>query len=253
MVGLFNAYNAKYFGGRLGTVVVGWSKRMTLCAGLCKYEGRGGLCEIRMSEPLLKYRSRGDMVSTLLHEMIHAYLFVTESNTDRDGHGPRFLAEAEHLNRAEGCNITVFHSFNDEVNLYRTHWWQCQGPCRRIVKRAMNRAPAPHDVWWPMHVRSCGGYFLKTREPQPANKRSAKRPPAGPPAQPQPKTPRSKAFPGVGRQAGSSRDASSPQKSSSGSSIWSNKTESSSSRLSKDSSEKPNYAIFNGGRNDVSQ
>uniref|UniRef100_A0A914RFF8 SprT-like domain-containing protein n=1 Tax=Parascaris equorum TaxID=6256 RepID=A0A914RFF8_PAREQ len=44
---------------------------------MCCYEGRGGLCSIRLSKPLLTFRSRKDLVETLLHEMIHAYLFVT--------------------------------------------------------------------------------------------------------------------------------------------------------------------------------
>lgn len=32
------------------------------CAGVCSYEGRGGLCSIRLSEPLLKLRPRKDLV-----------------------------------------------------------------------------------------------------------------------------------------------------------------------------------------------
>ena len=36
------------------------------CAGLCCYEGAGGLCTIKLSEPLLKFRPRSDLVNTLL-------------------------------------------------------------------------------------------------------------------------------------------------------------------------------------------
>lgn len=36
------------------------------CAGLCVYEGRGGLCSVRLSLPLLKLRPRKDLVETLL-------------------------------------------------------------------------------------------------------------------------------------------------------------------------------------------
>ena len=68
------------------------------CAGVCSYEGRGGLCSIRLSQPILKLRPRKNLVETLLvslivyqlkvmilyfipqHEMIHAYLFVTDNN-----------------------------------------------------------------------------------------------------------------------------------------------------------------------------
>lgn len=64
--GLFEQYNRQFFQGELGTVTVEWSKRMTLCAGLCYYQGRAGGCRIKLSEPLLAYRSRGDLVDTLL-------------------------------------------------------------------------------------------------------------------------------------------------------------------------------------------
>jgi hypothetical protein len=82
-----------------------------------------------------------------------------------------------------GHNITVFHNFHDEVNLYRQHWWQCD-KCKNIVKRAMNRAPSPNDPWyaeisllykekyidlvirWPSHERKCGGKYVKIKEPE---------------------------------------------------------------------------------------
>jgi hypothetical protein len=57
--------------------------------------------------------------------MIHAFLFVTENNTDRDGHGDKFQAIMHAINESEGANITVFHSFHDEVDVHRTHWWKC--------------------------------------------------------------------------------------------------------------------------------
>jgi hypothetical protein len=35
---------------------------LSRCAGICIYEGRGGMCSIRLSEPLLKLRPRKDLV-----------------------------------------------------------------------------------------------------------------------------------------------------------------------------------------------
>jgi hypothetical protein len=35
-----------------------------------------------------------DMKNTLLHEMIHAYLFLSKGNKDREDHGPNFLSKA---------------------------------------------------------------------------------------------------------------------------------------------------------------
>lgn len=169
---LFLTFDKQFFWGRLYQVEVKWSPRMTLCAGVCSYEGRGGLCSIRLSLPLLKLRPRKDMIETLLHEMIHAYLFVTANNRDRDGHGPEFHKHMYRINGVAGTKISVYHSFHDEVDQYRQHIWQCDGPCRHrrpyfgLVKRSMNRAPGPRDPWWGRHQQSCGGSYTKIQEPE---------------------------------------------------------------------------------------
>ncbi|XP_043075291.1 DNA-dependent metalloprotease SPRTN [Puntigrus tetrazona] len=169
---MFLQFNDKFFWGKLSGVEVKWSPRMTLCAGVCSYEGRGGLCSIRLSEPLLKLRPRKDLVQTLLHEMIHALLFVTQNNRDRDGHGPEFCKHMNRINQASGTNITIYHSFHDEVDVYRQHWWRCNGPCQNrrpffgYVKRAMNRPPSARDPWWAEHQRTCGGTYTKIKEPE---------------------------------------------------------------------------------------
>lgn len=48
---------------------------------------------------------------TLLHEMIHALLFVTQNNKDRDGHGPEFCKHMNRINKDSGTNITVGITF----------------------------------------------------------------------------------------------------------------------------------------------
>ena len=73
---LFIEYNKKYFWNTLGSCIVEWSKRMTICAGIFYLRGGG---TIRLSEQLLQYRPRKDLVETLLHEMIHAYLYLTRN------------------------------------------------------------------------------------------------------------------------------------------------------------------------------
>lgn len=169
---MFLQFNAKFFWGKLAACEVRWSPRMTVCAGLCSYSPRQGFCSIRLSVPLLKLRPRKDFVETLLHEMIHAYLFVTDGNDDHDGHGPAFHSHMHRINKATGTNISVYHSFHDEVALYKQHWWKCNGPCvsRKpfygLVKRSMNRAPGPNDLWWKDHQSSCGGSFVKIKEPE---------------------------------------------------------------------------------------
>lgn len=163
---LFLNYNTLFFQSKLSHIEVKWSKRMTICAGLCYYFP-GGYCSVRLSEPLLKFRPRSDFINTLLHELIHAYLFVTSDVRDRDGHGPQFLELADRINRMSGSKITVFHTFHDEVDHYRTHIWQCNGPCKDqapyfgTVKRSMNRPPQPADKWFAMHQSNCSGTFIK--------------------------------------------------------------------------------------------
>jgi hypothetical protein len=109
--------------------------------------------------------------------MIHAYLFVTENNTDHDGHGPNFVSHMNRINKVYGSTITVFHNFHSEVRHYRTHVWQCDGPCRNIppfygiCRRSMNRKPQPADPWFAQHQRTCGGVYTKISEPEKVDKK----------------------------------------------------------------------------------
>lgn len=121
---MFQEFDKKYFWNTLGSCIVEWSKRMTICAGIF-YLREGGI--IRLSEPLLKFRPRKDLVETLLHEMIHAYLYLTRNYKDRGEHGDEFKGHMNRINRLASTSITVYHSFHDEVNHARQHVWRCTG------------------------------------------------------------------------------------------------------------------------------
>ncbi|KAH8398040.1 hypothetical protein KR222_011363, partial [Zaprionus bogoriensis] len=179
---MFVRFDEKFFQRRLGAVTVEWSKRMYSCAGICYQRGNRYIKEviIRLSEPLLKLRPRKDLVETLLHEMIHAYCFVLNIREGNGGHGPNFKRIMETINKVAGTNITVYHTFHDEVNMYKTHIWRCNGVCQfhnpfqGWVKRTSNRAPGPSDQWWEKHQRDCGGTFEKVSEPAKPAKPAAK-------------------------------------------------------------------------------
>ncbi|XP_078039862.1 DNA-dependent metalloprotease SPRTN [Augochlora pura] len=177
---LFVQLNERFFWNVLLPVEVKWSNRMTSCAGVCSFHPRNRQCVISLSAPLLKLRPRKDLVETLLHEMIHGYLFLTNNNRDRDGHGPEFCKHMNRINNIAGTKITIYHSFNDEVKHYQQHWWRCNGPCQKrapyfgTVRRAMNRPPGPSDFWWKEHQQNCSGQFIKVKEPENFKAKGAK-------------------------------------------------------------------------------
>lgn len=108
--------------------------------------------------------------------MIHAYLFVQNIREPNGGHGPNFKKMMTDINKVAGTNITVYHTFHDEVAVYQTHIWRCNGICQHRkpfygwVKRTRNLAPGPRDFWWAKHHETCGGTFQKVSEPEPKSK-----------------------------------------------------------------------------------
>ncbi|KAI2487907.1 SprT multi-domain protein [Pyrenophora tritici-repentis] len=183
---LFALYDVLYFRNLLlSRVQVIWSPRLTLCAGICELSrdpesGSFTRIRLKLSTPLLQYRPRDDTINTLLHEAIHAYFFIatswSHSRGDGTGHGPGFQLLADALNNHGNYAVTIYHTFHDEVESYRTHVWQCNGPCQTqppyfgLVKRSMNRAPGRSDTWWERHQAECGGAYTKIQEPAPTKK-----------------------------------------------------------------------------------
>ncbi|KAL4473968.1 hypothetical protein ABPG72_000330 [Tetrahymena utriculariae] len=146
---------------------------MTSCAGTCKHSSNNS-CTITLSESLLQYRNSNELKQTLLHEMIHAFLFLTNPKAclTEGGHGEEFKSLMSFINSVSGLNITVYHSFIDEVESFRVHVWKCNGPCQNqspyfgICKRQMNRPPQKSDFWFESHQKNCGGQFMKIDGPE---------------------------------------------------------------------------------------
>lgn len=191
---LFAAYTTLYFRSLLhGTTTLAWSNRMKSCAGTCSLLVDKATSRpkdprevaVRLSEALLKFRPRSDTINTLLHEMIHAYLFLAGGKhirgDDPTGHGAGFQMLAASINQHGGYDITTTHTFHDEVVNYQTHVWQCSGSCKDLpphfgaVRRAMNRPPGPSDSWYLRHQEQCsGGTWIKVSEPPPKEKKGKK-------------------------------------------------------------------------------
>ena len=109
--------------------------------------------------------------------MIHAFLFVTKSRHERndgeDGHGPDFIEKMNEINKVTGFKLSVYHTFNEEVDVAREHIWLCTGkvcptqkPYYGVVKRARNYPPNPSDWWFAKHKMVCGGTHVKVLEPE---------------------------------------------------------------------------------------
>ncbi|XP_041433444.1 DNA-dependent metalloprotease SPRTN-like [Xenopus laevis] len=166
---LFHEFNQRFFSGMLPEMEVKWSTKMTRAAGMTHHllgdNDNCVQCKIHLSQPILELRPRRDTVESLLHEMIHAYLCVTKSKDPGDDHGPNFQHLMGILNETLGTNIAIQHNFHKEVEALKKHQWECDGPCKKIVKRARNLAPSAKERWFQEHEQTCGGNFIKTSEP----------------------------------------------------------------------------------------
>merc|ERR1719223_2519321 len=102
--------------------------------------------------------------------MIHAYVFVVVKNFS-ESHGKIFQSHMNRINKMANTRITIYHSWYNETQSLKQHWWRCQGSCRDrapyfgYVKRSMNRAPSKNDFWYKSHMATCEGSFVKVREP----------------------------------------------------------------------------------------
>lgn len=116
---LFLEFNERFFYGKLIFCTLDWTKNMELgqleWAGKCEYREQYWRAHISLSEQILKRRPRKDTVETLLHEMIHAYVFMTRGISG--GHGSEFLFHMDRINKETGASITVQHGFVEEVDM----------------------------------------------------------------------------------------------------------------------------------------
>ncbi|XP_078179992.1 uncharacterized protein LOC144574041 isoform X2 [Carex rostrata] len=186
---LFSYYNSIYFDNTLSSCFVEWSSpRLISCSATCNY--LKGYCQITLSQPLLRYLSADHVKNTLLHEMIHAFLFVTKNYRNHGTHGPEFRNFMNSINSSTkadsqrppfGYKITLFHGFHDEdvVDDNIAHCWMC-AKCGDTIKRATTTRPshadcivqAHHakktcglaDCRWHRHKVKCGGIYSEIQK-----------------------------------------------------------------------------------------
>lgn len=170
---LFLAFDENYFFGKMSKKVkIQWSKRMTECAGTTLSAYKKKPITVSLSRPILELRPLSDLLETLLHEMIHAFLWA-EKVYEKEEHGPIFHDHIKRLRKLSGIDVQVLHDFADECGLLLKHVWRCNGSCRKTshnrgyIRRAINRKPSPSEKWFREHSLECGGTFVKIKAPSP--------------------------------------------------------------------------------------
>ncbi|WVZ64914.1 hypothetical protein U9M48_014361 [Paspalum notatum var. saurae] len=184
---LFKHYDGLYFRGALADAgfSVRWGSPLGSSSfGSCTFSKPHNT--ITLSEPVLKYHSCTDLKNALLHEMIHAIIFVKRDRRDRQ-HGPLFRAWMDAINSCSvkdhqrpdgGYYITTRHDFSpEEPRSFKGVLWKCES-CGDTIPRAINMGP-PSDACciendgisascgnmlchWHNHKNGCCGHYKKT-------------------------------------------------------------------------------------------
>ena len=135
---LFHRLDREHFEGRLASLVnpplrLRWSDgRMTSTAGF--YRRGTQLCEIVLSRPLLVPLPLEATLSTLCHEMIHAW--VDRVLGLKEGHGPGFRACMARINAAQaGFEVRLRHSYPQPASIQPGWLAHCPGCGRSVTYR----------------------------------------------------------------------------------------------------------------------
>ena len=134
---LFHRLDREWFDGSLAPagqrlVDLRWSDgRMRRTAGLYRRgrhaDGRP-LCEIVLSRPLLDPLPQEATLSTLCHEMIHAW--VDRVVGVEEAHGPHFRARMAAINSAQaGFKVSIRHRYPVPANTRAPRWLACCPNC----------------------------------------------------------------------------------------------------------------------------
>jgi len=148
---LWAELNIRWFGGRLPSIEIVWSRRLTASAGMFVSHGGPRSLEagarrrsIRLSVPLLQAPSEQaarDVFVTLAHEMIHQWQFDILKR--RPNHGPDFRRKMDEMNGA-GLGITVRHALTESVRKRAKYAWQCLRCGRTYERQRRTIRPSRH-------------------------------------------------------------------------------------------------------------
>lgn len=131
---LFQQFDNRFFDGFLSTkaLLLKW-ENLGSDAGRFTWRPKSHnvVPVISLSDELIRLRPRRDLVETLLHEMIHAYIYFKKIR-DNAGHGRVFKQHMNRINRDAGTKITVYHQFFQEVEYVSKR--KAQALNRRLIE-----------------------------------------------------------------------------------------------------------------------
>lgn len=114
LVKLFDELNTTLFDGKINSIPVKYSKRMTRCAGIytCNLKNN----QVILGSECIKIADRNFSDKTLKgilsHEMIHAYL--TQNGHPREHHGYRFKQKMSEIRKKADFEIHLKHTPQEE-------------------------------------------------------------------------------------------------------------------------------------------
>jgi predicted SprT family Zn-dependent metalloprotease len=170
---LWQNLNSRHFYGRLPTIDIVWSRRLTASAGMFVSNVGprsdrspilpSGRRLIRLSVPLLEQQSHDELVNTLAHEMIHQWQFDVLRR--RPNHGQDFCRKMGEMN-AGGLSITIHHALDHLVQKLVKYAWRCLRCGRAYERQRRTIRPSRHR---------CGECEGRLEEVRPAQTQRARR------------------------------------------------------------------------------
>uniref|UniRef100_A0A182SCC7 SprT-like domain-containing protein n=1 Tax=Anopheles maculatus TaxID=74869 RepID=A0A182SCC7_9DIPT len=168
---IFAKFDAQFFQSRFKKkkITIVWSDTMGSSCTNRNFNDVEGRYTIALNGPLLALRPRIEIISIVLHEMIHALLKLEGIKEPNSGHGGNFRKIMTFLNSMLQTNISFNHKLNNTDTTCRSQWYRCTGICHNYkpfhgIVRSIEGPPGLQNEWWKEHANSCGGTFYKMHE-----------------------------------------------------------------------------------------
>uniref|UniRef100_A0A182VW63 SprT-like domain-containing protein n=1 Tax=Anopheles minimus TaxID=112268 RepID=A0A182VW63_9DIPT len=168
---IFTKFDALYFQSRFKNkkMTIVWSESMGSTCTNRNFNNEEGRYTIALNGPLLTLRPRIEIISIILHEMIHALLKMDGVQESNSGHGANFRKIMTFLNSTLHTNISFNHKLYNTSLTCRNQWYRCTGICHNYepfygIVRSIDGPPGLQNEWWKTHADNCGGTFYKLYE-----------------------------------------------------------------------------------------